>query len=110
MLLVPSILILVYIYTFYFAFLAVMKLKSDWDNLPIEMKVLVSPGVIVAIAMDISINILVSIVFFELPKEWTLTARLSRYKSGTAGATRQKVAVYLCTTFLDPAEFGGHCK
>ena len=99
---------LIYTYTFYFAFLAVMLLKAKWDALPLPMKVLSAPGVIIAYFMDIAFNYsIATILFLQGPQEFTFTARLSRYK--TEGGLRGKVATWLCVNLLDPAEIGGHC-
>ena len=103
-----AIYLFLYTYVFYFAFLAVMLLKAKWDLLPLPMKVWVAPGAVIAFLMDIAFNYsFATILFLEIPHEFTFTARLSRYK--TEGGLRGKVATWLCVNLLDPAEIGGHC-
>lgn len=59
--------------------------------------------------LDFLGNLLATFLFFDLPREWLLSGRLSRYTK--AGGWRQGVAVYLAVNFLDPYDPSGkHIK
>ena len=52
--------------------------------------------------------ILGSAIFLDLPREWTLTDRLTRLKATTGW--RAKLATWVCATLLNPFSSGNwHC-
>ncbi len=68
------------------------------------------PVIGLGLLIDVAVNVLLSAVFFELPKEWTVSKRLSRYKAEASG-WRYKVAKFVCENFLDTFDPSGcHCK
>ncbi|GAB2181824.1 hypothetical protein DLREEDagrD3_20470 [Denitratisoma sp. agr-D3] len=96
-------------YVFYFAFLAVMALRNRWSNLYTVTKVIVIPGVLVAVLFDILFNWTVAtVLFLDLPREATFSQRLGRYipRSDWRGS----LARWICSRLLDPFEIGGHCS
>lgn len=102
-------------YLLWVLFLAVMALQHAWSRLPSLVRALAVPAVVVAIALDVAFNLLASIPFADLPREWTLSQRMGRYKlsytNGRLGAVwRAKVAQWVCANLLDPFEIGGHCR
>lgn len=93
-------------------FLAVMALKTARDNGKLPKVVLPFAYIIlyVGLLVDFAVNITVAtVLFLELPKEGTVTSRVSRHLKESSG-WRQKLAKFICGNFLDPFEIGGHCK
>ncbi len=74
------------------------------------IEILCAPIVIVAVLMDAFYNLTWATLFFlDLPQEWMLTARLKRYTAGPDD-WRHKVAVWFCSTVLNPFDPSGqHC-
>lgn len=96
-------------YVFYFAFLAVMALKSKWDSLYTVTKVIALPGVIAAALLDIGFNWTIAVVLFlDLPREATFSQRLGRYVP--LQTWRGTLARWICSRLLDPFDVGGHCR
>jgi uncharacterized membrane protein len=60
---------------------------------------------------DFLVNVLVcTVLFLELPREWVVTARVSRHKKTSTGY-RQALAAWVCVNLLDPFDPSGcHCK
>ena len=60
------------------------------------------PLVLLAALIDVLANVVVApIVFWDLPREWLVTARLKRYMAGEDG-WRKRTADWLCNSVLDP--------
>lgn len=102
-----ALLITGYAYTLWVLFLAVMALKHAWDSLPMIVKVLAAPAVLVAYLLDVGLNLLATIPFADSPEEWTFSRRMGRYKR--SASWRTPVAGWLCANLLDPFDIGGHC-
>ena len=60
---------------------------------------------------DFLVNVVVcTVLFLELPREWVVTARVSRHKKSGTGY-RQALATWVCVNLLDPFDPSGcHCK
>jgi hypothetical protein len=60
---------------------------------------------------DFLVNLVVcTVLFLELPREWVVTARVSRHKKSGTGY-RQALATWVCLNLLDPFDPSGcHCK
>ena len=72
-------------------------------------KVLSYPIVIFGLALDVISNPAVSVLFFDLPREFLVTTRLKRYQSQQKG-WRYRVAKYICDKVLDVFDpTGDHC-
>lgn len=95
-------------YVLWVMFLAVMSLANTWDHLPMFVKVMAIPAVLVAVTIDIMFNIISTVIFFDPPREAMFTQRMSRYKK-TPGI-RCKIATAICNNLLDPFQNGGHCR
>lgn len=64
------------------------------------------PIIALAIAIDVLINLtLATLVFFDRPREWTVSERLSRYLPGTDW--RAHVALWIGLHLLDPFDPSG---
>lgn len=69
------------------------------------------PSVLVAVILDVVVNICVAtFVFRQLPRQWLVTTRLQEYKNDPkhAGTWRQRRAEWWCTHVLHPFD-DGHC-
>lgn len=92
-------------------FWAVMALRWRWNSLPLDMKILAAPCVVIALLMDVAFNFTFAcLLFLKLPArgEWTFSQRIGNYKRRVDW--RAPVAAFLCKR-LDVFEvYGAHCK
>lgn len=69
--------------------------------------VLGSPILVVGYCLDVFYNVLLfMLLFWDIPKELTITQRLRRYKAGPDGK-RKKLAMLIANIFLNPFVRGG---
>jgi hypothetical protein len=97
-----------YAYVLWVLFLAVMALYAVWRELPMFTKALAVPGVLVAVVMDVGLNIVATIPFLDLPHELTFSQRMGRYIRNPSWRT--PIAKWICGNLLDPFQVGGHCS
>lgn len=99
-------------YLLWLFFLAVMNLQRARDSGTLSRPAfyLGMPLLYLGLVIDFLVNTFVAtIVFLEVPKEVTLTARLSRHISGSG--YRKRLAKWVCTNLLDAFDPSGcHCK
>lgn len=88
-------------------FLAYTALYSKWVTLKLEVKIAGCFVVLIGFFIDVLINWTIGLLL-GVTKDVTLSQKCSRLKK-TVG-WRAEVAKYLCSTWLDPFEVGGHCK
>ena len=103
---------ILYLYAFWMLFLAFTALYTAWRNLPLAVKVIAAPVVLLGLIVDVVTNYTIaSVGFMEFPAEgdYTLTKRLSTYLKNPA-SWEYSVANVLCTYFLNPFQVNGHCK
>jgi hypothetical protein len=89
-------------------YLAVMNLKRvrDEKKLTPLVTAVASPLIASAIALDVLLNVIVlTVVFMEIPKEYTISQRLLRYNNTEKGY-KLKVAKFM-EQFLDPFDPSG---
>lgn len=89
---------------------AVMRLKMvrAAGQLTTAMKVFGYPVLFVGLFLDLAVNTLIgSIVFAELPHEFTLSSRLTRWSTNAAGGWRTKVALAIRMGLLDNIDPAG---
>jgi len=57
------------------------------------------------------LNVIVgSVLFWEWPREWLLTARLKRHHASPPESKRYKISHWICENMLNPFDpKGGHC-
>ena len=69
------------------------------------------PVLLVGYLMDFLVNIFIlSFILMEAPREWLITARLSRHIKAPSGY-RKAVATWICSQLLDAFDPSGcHCK
>lgn len=101
---------ILYAYVLWLLFLAVMALNWRWRALPKVVKGIALPAVLVSVALDVLFNITIgTLLFMELPREWTFSQRVGRYKRRIDW--REPLATWICANLLDPFEVdGAHCK
>lgn len=100
-------------YGLFVFYLAVMNLKRVNDITPLTGLTRVAglsvlyPGLV----LDALVNIVVlTFVFVELPREYLVTARLSRHVTKSTG-WRNMFAKFICSKLLDQFDPSGcHCK
>jgi len=101
-------LLFAWMYAGWILFITYAGVAAKWDILPHPLRVALIPVGAVGGAMDVTFNLTVAtIVFFDLPHEFTLTRRLARYKAGADG-WRKDVAAWVCARMLDVFQ-AGHC-
>lgn len=99
---------LVGLYALWLFYLAVMNLKRAKDAGTIGRFALWLgyPILFAGLVLDLLVNVMLSLVFFDLPREMTVTARLKRYvrtePAGWRGIAAQWFATHLLDTF-DPS-------
>ena len=90
---------------FYTLYIAAINIFRDWDALPNWVKVLIWPIPLVMIGFfDIPFNLIAAtVLFLDLPMEFTFTDRMIRYRSDKYPAgIRKTVATTICTQALNP--------
>ena len=100
------------LYVLWLFFLASMVLLTAHKKGTLSKPALVLgiPVIGLGILIDVAVNVLLTAVFMEAPKEWTVSKRLSRYKAEASG-WRYKIAKFICENFLDTFDPSGcHCK
>lgn len=96
------------VYLLWVHYVAVMRLMQvrDAGHLTIAMKAIGYPALVVGLLLDLIVNTVVAtLIFLELPKEWTVSARLTRHSESTGW--RQRVAVAIRTALLDNIDPNG---
>lgn len=100
------------LYALWILFLAVMSLKRPYDDKTISKPALVLgyPLLLIGLLVDLFVNVFVAtLVFLELPREATVSERLSRLIKGKGW--RRDGACWFCTRFLDLFDPSGkHCQ
>lgn len=104
---------LAYLYLFWLCYIGVMGVYRAYldGRLSNTLIVLLIPFVLFGVALDVFANIFIaSIVFWEPPREWLVTQRLTRYMKTELGP-RKRIAEFVCTNMLDIFDpTGKHCQ
>lgn len=99
-------------YVLWALYLLVMNLKRAHDNDTMTNTAykLGTPLLIVGYLWDVICNLTyASVLFLEIPREWVITARLSRHIADEGW--RGDLARWFCRHLLDPYDPSGcHCK
>lgn len=101
--------VLLTLYTLWFFYLAVMNLKraKDAGTMTPVAKFLAYGIVLPGAILDVVVNVLATIPFWDIPKEWTLSQRLSRYYVEGSDNWRSKAAEYIARNFLNTFDPSG---
>lgn len=97
------IIILASVYLLWVHYVAAMRLMQvrDADQLTWAMKCIGYPAVAIGLFLDLVVNtFVVTIIFFELPREFTVSARLTRHSESGEG-WRKTLAIGVRTALLD---------
>lgn len=102
------------VYALWVFYLAVMHLKRARDNGTLSRAALYLgyPVLLIGYALDVFVQVVVaSVVFIDIPRDWTLTGRLKRYiNTEPAGSWREQVAIWFCAHLLNAFDPDGrHC-
>jgi hypothetical protein len=95
-------------YALWILFMAVMNLKRvrDMGKLGTLSKVFGYPVLVVGYALDVLVNVtLMTVLFLEIPRETTVTARLKRHNR-TGSGWRQRLAAWF-EPLIDPYDPSG---
>ncbi len=95
-------------YIMWVLYLAVMNLKRARDNKELTplVTIVASPLIFCAVVLDVVLNVFIlTVLFLELPKEYTISQRLKRYN--TQSGIRAKIAKFM-EQFLDPFDPAGN--
>ena len=96
------------VYLLWVHYVAVMRLMQvrDAGHLTAAMKAIGYPALFVGLLLDLIVNTVVAtLIFIELPREWTVSARLTRHSESTGW--RQRVAVAIRSALLDNIDPNG---
>ena len=96
------------VYLLWVHYVAVMRLMQvrDAGHLTAAKKAIGYPALLVGLLLDLIVNTVVAtLIFIELPREWTVSARLTRHSESTGW--RQRVAVAIRTALLDNIDPNG---
>ena len=100
------------LYALWVFYLAVMHLKRARDHGMLSRPALYLgyPVLLVGYALDVFVQLVpATVIFLDLPRDWTLTGRLKRYIAGPEG-WRERVAVWMCANLLNTFDPDGrHC-
>lgn len=88
-------------------FLAYTALLAQWRYLPLTTRIAGAMIVLVAFVLDVAFNWTFGLLL-GMTSDWTFSQKCGRLKRGTDW--RMPVACWICRTFLDPFESGGHCR
>lgn len=101
--------VLAAIYALWICFVVVMAMARvrDAGTMGWPTYVLGTPVFIVGYALDVAINLTVcTVLFLDLPREWTVTARLKRMVLSRSG-WRQAIAAWIAVNLLDQFDPSG---
>lgn len=96
------------VYMLWVHYVAVMRLMQvrDAGQLTPAMKAIGYPALFVGLLLDLIVNTFVAtLIFVELPREFTVSARLTRHSESTGW--RQRVAIAIRTALLDNIDPNG---
>ena len=96
------------VYLLWVHFVAIMHLKLMREDglLTPAQKVLGYTALAIGLVLDLFAQILISVVFRELPREWTASGRLWCLSNGPHGR-RKRLALRLRSALLDSADTKG---
>ena len=98
------------LFILWMGYVLTMELKENFKQLRWEVKIIAFFPALFRYLLDVLLNvILLSILFWELPKEVTITKRFKRWKATPHIAPKRAAfAAYICNSWLNPFD-RGHC-
>lgn len=101
------------LYAFWILYLAITNLQRAYKAKTLKKPALILgyPVLFVGLLMDVAMNLtLFSLVFWEFPKHWLVTQRLTFHIQDGQG-WRNKLANWLCINLLNAFDVNGnHCS
>jgi hypothetical protein len=106
-----SVRIVLYAYATLIWFYAIMMLKqiNDRGDLPKVTYYLCLPLLVLGYALDIGLNLIMSVLLLDLPREPLFTGKCERLIA-TGSPWRANFCAWVCKNLLDIAQIGKHCK
>ena len=100
--------VLLTVYLLWLHFVAIMHLKHmrAAGILTRSQRAFGYPALVIGLLLDLAVQLVITLPFLELPREWTVSGRLWRLSNGKPG-WRQKLALTLRTALLDTADPSG---
>lgn len=102
------------LYVLWLFYLAAMSITRAYEGKTLSKPALWLgvPVMVVAVLIDVLVNVFVmTILFLELPRQWLVTQRLSKWCCTERPSWRKTVAKWVCANFLDTFDPSGlHCK
>jgi hypothetical protein len=92
-------------------YLAIMRVKEVRDAGKLPGAALPFAYFVLAVGyfLDFCFNLVATVLFLELPREWLFSPRVTRHS--TQDTWRGRLARWFCTTLLDPFDpTGCHCR
>lgn len=87
--------------TFLF-YLAIMNAIRNKPNISKPAWVFIAPIALIGVVFDFLLNVVImTVLFFDLPKEFLFTKRLERYRTTEVGTKREKAACFICEKLLN---------
>ncbi len=87
--------------TFLF-YLAIMNAIRNKPNISKPAWVFIAPIALVGVIFDFLLNVVImTVLFFDLPREFLFTKRLERYRTTQVGTRREKAACFICEKLLN---------
>lgn len=89
---------------FYVLYIAAINIYRDWGTLSGWVQLFAFAPVVIMVVLDMLMQFtLVTILFWDWPREGMVTQRLARYQSpATAPGWRKTIATAICTQALNP--------
>ena len=93
------------VYLLWVHFVAVMHLMHMRDDglLTHSQKAIGYTALAVGLVLDLVVQIIITVLFLDCPREWTVSGRLWRLSNGPA-SWRQRLALTLRSALLDSAD------
>jgi hypothetical protein len=93
------------LYALWLGYVLTMHIVHRWDTLPLAARIFGAPPALLAYLLDVALNwTICTALFFDWPRERTITERLHRYRFGWRG----RVARWVCGHLLNPFD-PDHC-
>ena len=92
-------------------YLAIMRIKIVKDDVGLTKPAyyFTLPLLVIGYALDFLLNLVSTLVFLELPKDWLFSGRVSRHVAEEGW--RGKLSRWVCRNLLDPFDPSGcHCR
>lgn len=88
---------------FYLYYIAAVNIYYTWNQLKLWVQIVCAAPMFIFLLFDFTVNMVLTLPFWDIPREYLTTQRLSRYKAdGYPAGLRKDIAVVICTQALNP--------